>query len=133
MIRAVLLLQITAFYTTIYAVSSLSNSIDDNDDVIDLSHLGPNIYGDPDNRTGEIIAAYNSEESELNPEELGNYFEGDILMPKTMTRIGLLASSAKWPNGVIPFEIRGHFGRIHFFYLERSHINCNKKFVLPLL
>lgn len=132
MIPAVLLLQITAFYTTIYAVSSLSNSIDDNDDVIDLSHLGPNIYGDPDNRTGEIIAAYNSEESELNPEELGNYFEGDILMPKTMTRIGLLASSAKWPNGVIPFEIRGHFGRIHFF-LERSHINCNKKFVLPLL
>lgn len=45
-----------------------------------------------------------------NPEEKGPYAEGDILMPLDQQgRNGLSAESARWLNGVIPFEINGNF------------------------
>lgn len=115
MIAKILIVIFSTIYTTTTdALPLLSKRMDETGDIIDLSHLGPNIYGDPDNKIGDIVSAYNSEDSPVNPEELGDYFEGDILMPKTMGRIGLLASSAKWSNGIIPFEIRGNFGTINF-------------------
>lgn len=92
-------------------------STDDNettseDDVIDLSHLGESLFGSPDNETGKVVAEYNPETDEMNPEELGNYLEGDMLMPQSMARNGLSAISSRWPSGVVPFEIRGNFGKL---------------------
>lgn len=78
---------------------------------IDLRQYGRSIFGEPDNRTGEVLARYNPETDGGNPEELGSYLEGDILMPLGQARNGLSATSARWPNGVIPYEIRGGFGK----------------------
>lgn len=81
---------------------------------IDLSQYGRSIFGDPDNSTGELIANYDPTTSGQNPEELGSYLEGDILMPLGQARNGLTASGARWPNAIIPYEIRGDFGEYTF-------------------
>lgn len=91
------------------------NEIDSDEDLIDLSHLGNGIYGEPNSETGDIIAQYNPEQNEANPEELGNYLEGDMLMPKAMARNGLTATTARWPGGKVPFEIKGSFGENNLF------------------
>ncbi|KAL6428195.1 hypothetical protein ACFW04_008498 [Cataglyphis niger] len=46
---------------------------------------------------------------DVNPEELGEYVEGDILFPPITGRNGLTAVSARWPNGIIPFVISPYF------------------------
>lgn len=79
---------------------------------IDLSQYGRSIFGDPDNSTGERIANYDPMTNDQNPEELGSYLEGDILMPLGQARNGLTASGARWPNAIIPYEIRGDFGKL---------------------
>lgn len=78
---------------------------------IDLSQYGRSIFGDPDNATGELIANYDPMINDQNPEEMGSYLEGDILMPLGQARNGLTASGARWPNAIIPYEIRGDFGK----------------------
>lgn len=110
-LRLVYLLLAT-FVAVSYSYPFTGNSLnDEEEDIIDLSHLGGDLYGEPDNKTGDIVAAYNPSESNANPEELGNYLEGDMLMPRAMSRNGLTASTAKWPGGVVPYEIRGSFGK----------------------
>lgn len=85
---------------------------------IDLSQYGRSIFGEPDNSTGERLANYHTENSTQNPEELGSYLEGDILMPIGQARNGLSANAARWPNAIIPYEIRGNFGT------TRRHSMC---------
>jgi len=46
---------------------------------------------------------------DVNPEELGEYAEGDILFPPSIGRNALAAVSARWPNGIIPFVITPYF------------------------
>lgn len=92
--------------------SSDNNRVDGDDDYIDLSHLGTNIYGDPDSETGRLVAQYNPEIDDINPEELGSYAEGDMLMPQGIGRNGLTAHTSRWPGGIVPFEIRGNFGNL---------------------
>lgn len=77
---------------------------------IDLSQYGRSIFGEPDNSTGDRLANYHPDNSTQNPEELGSYLEGDILMPIGQARNGLSANAARWPNAIIPYEIRGNFG-----------------------
>lgn len=48
-----------------------------------------------------------------NPEELGSYFEGDIILPPSNSRNALIDESSYWPNGIIPYEISGVFSE-HF-------------------
>lgn len=115
---------LATFVAICYALPFADNSVEGDDDLIDLSHLGGEIYGEPDSKTGEIVAAYNPSETSANPEELGNYLEGDMLMPAAMARNGLTATSAKWPGGVVPFEIRGGFGK----YDKRNVPSWWKKF-----
>ncbi|XP_035719568.1 zinc metalloproteinase nas-13-like isoform X3 [Vespa mandarinia] len=55
----------------------------------------------------------------VNPEELGNYAEGDILFPLGMGRNGLKAENARWPNGIIPYMISPYFGKIEFSNIVR--------------
>lgn len=91
------------------------NAIDgDDEEEIDLSHYGTRIFGLPNNESGKAVAAYNPETDDRNPEELGSYLEGDMLIPQGMGRNGLTAVSSRWPNAVIPFEIRGNFGKDPF-------------------
>lgn len=83
---------------------------------IDLSQYGRSIFGEPDNSTGARLASFdaaNDTEALQNPEELGSYLEGDILMPIGQARNGLSANAARWPNAIVPYEIRGSFGAKH--------------------
>jgi len=85
-------------------------------EMIDLTDLGDTVFGNPDvETTGALVEAHN-EESPQNPEELGTYHEGDILIPLSYrnarsngTRNGILALSSRWPGGVVPYEIKGPF------------------------
>lgn len=79
------------------------------DDVIDLSGYEMR-FGLPDMATGQIVNNWQPSDP-WNPEELGNYFEGDILTQKrtSSARNGLVGESYRWPNGIIPFEIKGNF------------------------
>ncbi|XP_070072289.1 hatching enzyme 1.2-like isoform X2 [Drosophila takahashii] len=78
---------------------------------IDLTGLGDEMFGSPDEKTtGALVAAYNKN-SKQNPEELGTYLEGDILVPLSYkySRNGILEMSSRWPRGVVPYEIEGSF------------------------
>ncbi|XP_018333708.1 zinc metalloproteinase nas-7-like [Agrilus planipennis] len=74
----------------------------------DLSYLGSSVFGKPSEKTGEKVENWDAKTG-INPEELGEYAEGDILFPDTKTKNGLMAATYRWPDGVIPFEIRGSF------------------------
>jgi hypothetical protein len=52
------------------------------------------------------VDAWNND-SNVNPEELGLYLEGDIM--HYTPRSGLTALTARWPGGVVPFVIGGAF------------------------
>lgn len=83
--------------------------IDDTDEEIDLSAFGLKLYGTPDTKTGELLKEWN-ETNMSNPEELGSYLEGDILVPINQTaRNGMVSKSYRWSNAIIPYEIVGSF------------------------
>ncbi|XP_034183444.1 zinc metalloproteinase nas-13-like [Osmia lignaria lignaria] len=73
-----------------------------------FGHLEDFLYGLPDGKTGRRVAEWH-ENMTSNPEELGSYVEGDILFPMGTGRNGLRASSATWPNGVVPYIISPYF------------------------
>lgn len=58
--------------------------------------------------TGEAVASW-SESSLVNPEELGEYFEGDILMPPVILRNGLINLSSRWTDAIVPYDFEGSF------------------------
>ncbi|CAB0044313.1 unnamed protein product [Trichogramma brassicae] len=58
--------------------------------------------------TGVRVANWH-ENTDANPEELGDYVEGDILYPPTMARNGLKSLSARWPDAVVPYAISARF------------------------
>lgn len=76
--------------------------------IVHLRNFGGSLYGFPSNETGLKVAQWR-EDMDVNPEELGEYAEGDILFPPSIGRNGLATVSARWPNGVIPFVISPYF------------------------
>ncbi|XP_059476688.1 zinc metalloproteinase nas-4-like [Neocloeon triangulifer] len=70
-----------------------------------LGALAERMYGRPDNSTGERVAKYDPKTDTINPEELGSYAAGDILVPGMLGRNGLVATSSRWSRGRIPFMI----------------------------
>lgn len=44
-------------------------------------------------------------ENEVNPEELGEYLEGDIIVNVAVTRNGVLNGTLRWHEGLVPFLI----------------------------
>lgn len=74
-----------------------------------LVHLGAAIFGTPDTKSGEAVSAW-KDGMPSNPEEMGEYAEGDILHPIAHSRNGLKATSSRWPKGIIPYEISPYFG-----------------------
>nr|CAD7571777.1 unnamed protein product [Timema californicum] len=45
----------------------------------------------------------------VNPEELGEYLEGDILFPESLSRNGLRAERSRWPGGVVYYTLSPYF------------------------
>ncbi|KAL7727548.1 hypothetical protein ACLKA6_000105 [Drosophila palustris] len=81
-------------------------------DIIDLSSYGAALFGKPDQElTASLVSNYSAETDAVNPEELGSYLEGDILVPQSELTLknGLTTQSSRWPKGVVPYEIRGTF------------------------
>nr|CAI5862024.1 unnamed protein product [Callosobruchus analis] len=62
---------------------------------------------DVEQRDNELEIGY--DRSRPNPEELGGYFEGDIILPREMDRNGLTGLQYRWPKGEIPFVITGNY------------------------
>lgn len=77
-------------------------------DTIDLSALGPGLFSDPDESVGRAVNDWLPEHG-VNPEELGTYLEGDMLVPGIEGRNGLVKTSSRWPKGVVPYVISNEF------------------------
>uniref|UniRef100_A0A182NDZ4 Metalloendopeptidase n=1 Tax=Anopheles dirus TaxID=7168 RepID=A0A182NDZ4_9DIPT len=88
---------------------AVDNSIADGSEIIDLSHLGPDLFGEPDEEVGKRVANFNPATDGGNVEELGSYVEGDILIDRPGGRNGLSNTATRWPKGVVPFVISGSF------------------------
>ena len=99
----------------------MDNAVDSANGLIaHLSHLEGQLFGLPDNETGAKVAQWH-EGMGVNPEELGEYAEGDILYPASMGRNGVKAESARWPGGVVPYMISPFFSKFsaaHLVYIE---------------
>jgi hypothetical protein len=96
------------FVVELGSISSYpSNSLDDSEvesDVIDLSRFGDKIFGDPSDDVGRMVNAW-TPDSGQNPEELGTYFEGDILIPLDEARNGLVKESSRWKDKIVPYVL----------------------------
>ncbi|XP_011705846.1 PREDICTED: high choriolytic enzyme 1-like [Wasmannia auropunctata] len=75
-----------------------------------------NYKTEPDYETGVKIAEW-TKEMNVNPEELGNYFEGDIMISNSTTRNGD-TKAKRWSNRQIPYVITGSYTQN-----ERNNIN----------
>ncbi|XP_044763767.1 zinc metalloproteinase nas-13-like [Coccinella septempunctata] len=63
----------------------------------------------PDEESGKMVETW-EEISGVNPEEMGNYFEGDIMLPpRSVSRNGLRNETFRWENAIIPYVIEGYF------------------------
>lgn len=115
---ALICLTLAAVAVTAIPHASIEDNFLDEDDteMIDLSHFGSAIFREPSNQTGLLVASYDPNTDGRNPEEIGEYLEGDILIPPSLARNGLIAMSSHWPNAIVPFEIRGYFGMHFQFY-----------------
>lgn len=100
------------YFVLIYCGTQAYSLIIQNRNKIDLSHLGARMYGKPRADVGrEVDRYYQNFQFDKNPEELGRYADGDILIPRPTPKNGVVGESYRWPNGVIPFEIRGTFSK----------------------
>lgn len=73
----------------------------DEDQIIDLSEIDPKIFG-TENR-GEARIKW-TPESGINPEEIGGYYEGDILIDIN-SRAAATKKTTLWPGGIVPYEL----------------------------
>ncbi|KAJ8676425.1 hypothetical protein QAD02_012212 [Eretmocerus hayati] len=90
-----------------------------------LSRLGSKLYMAPDSvSTGARVARWH-EGLGVNPEELGEYAEGDILFPAGQNRNGVRSPKARWPNGVVPYLISPYFSK----FLSRFSYNYQNMLV----
>ncbi|KAK4306278.1 hypothetical protein Pmani_021900 [Petrolisthes manimaculis] len=60
-------------------------------------------------------------ESLVNPEELGEFFEGDIMLPlPPRTKNGLLDERYRWTNGVVPYQFSSQFTSTQISVVEQA-------------
>ncbi|XP_036324697.1 zinc metalloproteinase nas-8 [Rhagoletis pomonella] len=98
-------------------------------DLIDLSRFGERLFGYPDVEAGEKLSKLNANSTE-NPEEVGPYLEGDLLVPhdkKLPFRNGLLAYSARWPGAIVPYEIHGSYTKKELAVIEHAFQEYHSK------
>ncbi|KAH8330406.1 hypothetical protein KR067_002134 [Drosophila pandora] len=92
------------------------------DMIIDLTPFGAALFGKPDEQQTAGRVGNFSDADAVNPEELGNYLEGDMLVPQTdlIMKNGLPTQSSRWPNGIVPYEIRGNFNSKDMSTIENA-------------
>lgn len=57
-------------------------------------------------------------DSLVNPDELGEFFEGDIMLPlPPRGKNGLLDEQYRWTNGVVNYDFSSDFGKDVTFYI----------------
>lgn len=77
--------------------------VDETDnEVINLARFGDAIFGEPDESVGRMVSDW-TPDNDQNPEELGTYLEGDILITPNEARNGLVRESSRWKGGIIPY------------------------------
>ncbi|KAK9874257.1 hypothetical protein WA026_002611 [Henosepilachna vigintioctopunctata] len=86
---------------------------------LDLNELSHNFSREPNEESGRNVELWD-ENSGVNPEELGNYLEGDIMMTPRMAKNGLSDKDMLWKNGIIPYEISGHFTTADVDLIKRA-------------
>ncbi|XP_065341775.1 hatching enzyme 1.2-like [Cloeon dipterum] len=65
--------------------------------------------GRPDANVGMHVGRWNPE-SGINPEELGSYYEGDMLsLPTSQGRNGIINTYYRWPGAIVYYRIQGAF------------------------
>lgn len=124
----------TLLLTVIVSSVAEFNVDEDRDLVIDLSGYGNRLFGIPDKSTGKAVQSHGP--NAANPEELGSYIEGDILVPRKVTSVGrngMVSESYRWRDGIVPFEIMGAFDARAMDLIEQAivgyHDNTCIKFV----
>ena len=127
---AVLLLSVVSLLVVAAPTNSIAEEAEEqqqDDSLIDLTALGPTIYGQPSGYTGYKLVRWFANRGAGNAEEQGTYYEGDILFPSTMLRNGLRAESKRWEDGVIPVEVDSTFSENGVTYLH-----LESEFLTPL-
>ncbi|KAF2888692.1 hypothetical protein ILUMI_17481 [Ignelater luminosus] len=94
----------------IHCLPSKNNTEDYDKGGADLSYLGRTVFGEPNEESGKRVEQWNKS-SKVNPEELGSYAEGDILFPNDVRRNGVISETARWPNGVVPYNFDGGYSK----------------------
>lgn len=84
------------------------NEIETDDLVIDLTDLDASAYGNPIEESDTRLLRVDL--NNTNPEEIGPYLEGDILIPRPEPRSGMKKKSLRWKNGRVPYVISEDFG-----------------------
>lgn len=108
----------------------LIDEMQDENERIDLTPLGTMLFSEPDEAVGRAVSDWDPS-SDQNPEELGTYVEGDMLIPGVEGRNGLVHSSSKWPGGVVPYVISSSFSSkdmttiMKAFDIYRTHTCIN--------
>jgi hypothetical protein len=64
------------------------------------------------NLTGIKVSQWH-DKMPVNPEELGEYLEGDIMVSDSLRRNGLRSENSRWPDGVVPYMLSPYFSKIH--------------------
>lgn len=121
-----------SFITIGYSNPFGAQLIDEPYDAIDLTPLGAMLFSEPDETVGKIVNDWTSED-EQNPEELGSYLEGDMLVPSVEGRNGLVKTSSRWPNGIIPFVIGSGFTSADRSIIQRAMDEYHSKTCLKFV
>nr|CAI5862021.1 unnamed protein product [Callosobruchus analis] len=104
----VLVFSVITFISRVSSFPSfaLDDSVEERIEV-DFSFLGEKAFKEPDPEVGKRLENWNSSSS--HPEELGEYAQGDIVIPRDLSRNGLISNTFRWRAGIIPYEIVGIF------------------------
>lgn len=103
--------KILSFFTGFLFLSVLARPQDE--EKIDLSRLGSQLYGNPVPNNGTIVM-----DPKKNPEEFGPYLEGDLLIPVKLQRNGMKNEAMRWKNGEVPYVIRGRYSKLEISKIQ---------------
>lgn len=91
-------------WTLVVLTFSSAGPVPDIRDALELALMTP------DNESGVNVARW-TEDMNVNPEEMGNYLDGDIMVTENTAQNGAKDPNLRWPNGVIPYKINGNFSK----------------------
>ncbi|KAL1130831.1 hypothetical protein AAG570_012072 [Ranatra chinensis] len=76
-----------------------------------MYNFGEQLFIQPKSSTGDAVAKWGTSNGG-NPEELGEYAEGDILFPpslKPLAKNGVTTLASRWKSGKVPYILNGSF------------------------